>query len=217
MLSATLSSTRAARILTAIGLLAAACSRGDPPRFVADGTSDSVSPIPPAPPREAGAIADAAVDAGVDPSTLPQTRDVPAPTGAVESRAAALWEAIVKDEPERATPFFFPVAAYEQTKAIAHPTADWKHRLVAAYVRDIHALHDKLGKKADRATFVGLEVPTERARWVEPGEEGNKTGYWRVFGARLRYEVDGRAGAFDVTSMISWRGEWYVVHLSGFK
>lgn len=215
MLSATPSSTRAAA--AALLICASSCARGDPPRFNTDPASDSVSPMPPAPPREAGAIADAAEDAWVDPSTLPQTRDVPAPTGAVEARAAALWDAIVKDEPERAMPFFFPVGAYEQTKAIAHPSADWKHRLVSAYTRDVHALHDKLGKKADKATFVGLEVPTERARWVEPGEEGNKTGYWRVYGARLRYEIDGRSGSFDVTSMISWRGEWYVVHLAGFK
>jgi hypothetical protein len=162
---------------------------------------------------------DAAIDvsAWVDPGLLPQTRDMPPPTGAVETRALALWDAIVKDDPDRAMPFFFPLGAYEQTKAIAKPAADWKHRLVANYVRDIQALHKKLGSKGASAQLVGVEVPTENAQWVPPGDEGNKTGYFRVYGARLRYEVDGRPGAFDVSSMISWRGEWYVVHLSGFK
>lgn len=192
-----------------------ACTRGEPPRFYAEGAADSVAPIPPPPPRAAGA-ADAA-DAAVDPATLPQTRDMPAPTGAVEARAAALWDAVVKDDPDRAMPFFFPLGAYEQTKAIPSPAADWKHRLVRNYARDVHALHGKLGARAARATLVGLEVPTENARWVAPGEEGNKTGYFRVYGARLRWQADGRDAAFEVTSMISWRGEWYVVHLSGFK
>lgn len=142
---------------------------------------------------------------------------MPAPTGPVEVRATALWDAIVSDDPDRAMVFFFPVTAYEQTKAIPKPAADWKHRLVSNYVRDIHALHKKLGSKVASSKLVGLEVPTENAQWIPPGEEGNKTGYFRVYGARLRYEVDGRSLAFDVSSLISWRGEWYVVHLSGFK
>ena len=176
------------------------------------GAADSVEPLP-AQVRDAEIDA-TVLDAWVDPGTLPQTHDTPAPTGAVETRAAALWDAIVKDDPDRALAFFFPLGAYEQTKAIPKPAADWKHRLVSNYVRDVHALHKKVGSKAQ---LIGLEVPTENAQWVPPGDEGNKTGYFRVYGARLRYEIDGRAGAFDVTSMISWRGEWYVVHLSGFK
>ena len=66
-------------------------------------------------------------------------------------------------------------------------------------------------------TRPGLEVPEARGRWVDPGEEYNKIGYYRVFGSRLRYELDGDAHAFDVKSLISWRGEWYVVHLSAIK
>jgi hypothetical protein len=193
---------------------ATACTRGEPPRYT--DAIDSVEPIPTAPVRDADEP-DTMADAGVDPATLPQTRDMPAPTGAVELRAAALWDAIVKDEPELAMPFFFPRGAYEQTKAITNPAADWKHRLVSNYVRDVHALHKKLGTKADKARFVGLEVPTENAQWVPPGDEGNKTGYYRVYGARLRYELDTFSRSFDVSSMISWRGEWYVVHLTGFK
>ena len=67
------------------------------------------------------------------------------------------------------------------------------------------------------AKLVRLDVPDDRARWVEPNEESNKLGYYRVYGTRLVYEVDGKERSFDVTSLISWRGEWYVVHLTGFK
>jgi hypothetical protein len=102
-------------------------------------------------------------------------------------------------------------------KAIPNPAGDWRRRLVAAYTRDIHKLHQRLGDDASRATFSRIEVPEERGRWVEPNEESNKLGYYRVYGTRIWYEIDGKQRSFDVTSLISWRGEWYVVHLSGFK
>jgi hypothetical protein len=78
-------------------------------------------------------------------------------------------------------------------------------------------LHAHLGQGAPRARLVGLDVPHGSARWVEPGEEWNKLGYFRVFGSKLRFEVDGTADSFDVKSLIAWRGEWYVVHLSAIR
>jgi hypothetical protein len=70
-----------------------------------------------------------------------------------------------------------------------------------------------LGSGAANATFDGISVP-DAAQWVEPGAEYNKIGYWRVYGARLGYTVDGGPGSFTVASMISWRGQWYVVHFA---
>jgi hypothetical protein len=136
---------------------------------------------------------------------------------AFEERVHALWDAIVTDEPDRAMPFFFPLGAYQQVKDIGDPASDWKRRLVAAYKHDIHALHARLGADAPHATLVGIDLPEAHARWVDPGEEYNKIGYYRVFGSKLRYEVDGQARSFDVKSLISWRGEWYVVHLSAIQ
>ena len=224
----------------ALGLFANACTPKAPPAPA--GIDASVAPLP-GPRAEAPAAGDGAgplaapSDAGApasptpttsavasptpgagDPGTLPQTRDRPAPKSpALDARAAALWDGIVHDDPDKAMPFFFPVTAYEQVKAIPSPASDWRRRLVAAYKRDIHALNKRLGDKAESAKLVRLEVPDERARWVEPNEESNKIGYYRVYGTRIVYEVDGKERAFDVTSLISWRGEWYVVHLTGFK
>ena len=208
-----------------------ACGHGNPP--APPGVDATVAPLPgPAPvasvvrsadPADAAvaAITDAAtvaiVDAG-DPGALPQTHDrPPATSDALTARATTLWDAIAHDDPDRAIPFFFPVTAYEQVKAIAFPASDWRRRLVAAYKRDIHALAKRLGDAASTATFVRLEVPDERARWVEPNEESNKLGYFRVYGTRLVYSVNGKERAFDISSLISWRGEWYCVHLTGFK
>jgi hypothetical protein len=160
-------------------------------------------------------------DAAVDPSTLPQTRDEPtASSAALQTRVGDLWAAIVSDDPDRAMSFFFPSGAYVQVKAIENPIADWRGRLVAAYVRDIHLLHHRLRRQAGDSTtitFDGFDVPHERARWVEPGEEYNKIGYYRVFGSRLRYRVGDETRTIEIKSLISWRGEWYVVHLHAIE
>jgi hypothetical protein len=143
---------------------------------------------------------------------------MPSATGpALDGRVAALWNGIVNDDPDRGAPFFFPLGAYQQVKDVADPAADWRRRLLAAYAHDIHELHARLGVAAPTGKLLGLDVPQERARWVEPGEEWNKIGYFRVFDSKLRYEVDGAVRSFTVKSLISWRGEWYVVHLNAIK
>ena len=184
----------------------------------------SVAQSPQSPSTEAPASPPPSVPipppSAADASLLGQTHEMPATSDPrFDARLRGLWEAIVEDDPSRAMPFFFPVGAYEQVKDVPNPAADWKHRLVAAYAHDIHALHARLGGDATRAKLLALDVPESRARWVEPGEEYNKLGYYRVFGSRLRYDVDGTGvvRVFDVKSLISWRGEWYVVHLSAIK
>ncbi len=214
----------------------AACARGEPPQWDAGaGASLAVAPLAVngrgsegggggggggAPePLEAANDAGAGVAASGDESgKLPQTHARPEPEGdAFDARVRALFDGIAQDDVARAMPFFFPLTAYAQVKAIANPAADWRARLVAHYARDIHALHAKLGANASRARFVAADVPMDRARWVEPGEEYNRIGYFRVYGTKLRGEIDGAPVSIDVTSLISWRGEWFVVHLTGVK
>jgi len=39
-----------------------------------------------------------------------------------------------------------------------------------------------------------------------------------VYGANLRYTTpDGQGGSFPIASLISWRGQWYVVHLNSIR
>jgi hypothetical protein len=65
---------------------------------------------------------------------------------------------------------------------------------------------------------VELKVPEDRARWMKPGSEGNKLGYFRVLRSELRYtDAESKEHSLEITSLISWRGEWYVVHVHGFK
>ncbi len=154
-----------------------------------------------------------------DGAPLPQTDAMPSlQSHAYQARLDMLWRAIVRDEPALADDVFFPLVAYEQVKAIAKPAADWKARLMSAFARDIHAYHKKLGENPERARFLRLDVPADKIKWMAPGTEGNKLGYYRVLHSTLRYvDGDGKERSLDVTSMISWRGEWFVVHMAGFK
>jgi hypothetical protein len=150
----------------------------------------------------------------LDPGTLPQTHTLPGVQDArFRAGVQALWQAIVQGKPELARSFFFPRSAYEQVKAISNPDEDYRNRLVAWYDLDIEAAHDHLGAKAPQARLVGMDVPEDAAEWIEPGAEYNKGSYYRVYGSRLNYQVGGHTASIGVFSLISWRGEWYVVHL----
>lgn len=168
---------------------------------------------PPPDPLETPALYDEAGNA------LGQTKDRPqSDSTALARRMELLWQAIVEDRPELALPAFFPMVAYEQVKAIAKPAADWKARLVRAFERNVHEYHQRLGAHAGDAELIGLSVPEDRVRWMKPHSEGNKLGYFRVLRSQLRYRTgDGIERTLEVTSLISWRGEWFVVHLHGFK
>lgn len=127
-------------------------------------------------------------------------------------RISDLWSAIVSGDPSIAAPAFFPLSAYVQVKAIYDPVHDYQTRLIPDFDRDIMSLHSQIGGDA---TFESVFVPNA-AQWIRPGVEYNKGSYWRVYGARVTYEVDDETHYFTIDSMISWRGEWYVVHLQSF-
>jgi len=205
-------------VVVGIALVVATRGGGEPSHAVATGTTAPTVPptVPPtAPPTTAPAPT---TTTEPDPQFLPQTQDKPTATSArFTAGAAALWQAIVTDDADVAMPFFFPLGAYQQVKAISNPESDWRTRLVSAYREDIHALHGRLGSRAGAAQLTGIDVPDGQATWVQPGEEYNKGSYWRVYNAQLRYTVDGQAGSFPIASMISWRGEWYVVHLNSIR
>jgi hypothetical protein len=150
----------------------------------------------------------------VDPGRLPQTTVLPSSsTARFHRRMAALWRGIVEDSPASARPAFFPESAYEQVKQIPNAAADYRDRLLANYRADIHAAHLLLGRGASGARLVAVRVPSQWA-WITPGYCYNRVGYWHAPGSRLVYRLQGRTRSFGIFSLISWRGEWYVVHLA---
>ena len=127
---------------------------------------------------------------------------------------AALWQGIVSGRPAPAMVAFFPRSAYLQAKAIPNPAADYRTRLVAAYRLDLRAAHTLVGPAPAR--LLGVDVPHQWT-WIPPGGCFNKVGYWHAPGSRLVYRQSGQVRSFGVFSLISWRGQWYVVHLSSYS
>lgn len=157
----------------------------------------------------------------VDPSGRPleQTEELPSLTSSTfTQRMARLLAAIASDSNDSADIAFFPVSAYEQVKAIANPARDHRLRLLAAYHRNIHEYHQKVRHYPKPLTFVGVKAGSQPSRWMKPNTEGNRIGYHRLLRSQLKFsDGAGAVHALTLTSLISWRGEWYVVHLDGFK
>jgi hypothetical protein len=126
----------------------------------------------------------------------------------------ALWQGVVQGSVTPALPAFFPRTAYAQLKTgIANPSGDWQNRLVADYALDIDAAHALLGPAPQQATLTSVSVPEQYGHWIRPGVCANGIGYFEVANARVVYQLDGQTRSFGIASLISWRGEWYVVHL----
>jgi hypothetical protein len=151
-----------------------------------------------------------------DPGGLPQTHALPsAATRQFRARMAALWHGIVTDSAAAAMPAFFPRGAYLQVKQIPDPASDYRDRLLTSYRADIRAAHELLGSGVSGARLLYVSVPREWA-WIPPGYCYNRIGYWHAPGSRLVFEARGHVRSFGIFSLISWRGQWYVVHLAAF-
>lgn len=166
-------------------------------------------PVPPIPVASPGVLT-VAPGAG----RLPQTTAQPSTSSAAFHDAMAdLWLAVTTGRPADALPAFFPLAAYQQLKAIYDPAGDWHGRLWADFVLDVAVAHSLLGDDGlGGAHLVQVVVATGYATWISPGVCANSIGYWHVPGARVVYRQHGQLRSFGIASLISWRGDWYVVH-----
>jgi hypothetical protein len=126
---------------------------------------------------------------------------------------ASLWSGVRTDSPGAALAAFFPRNAYVRLKTIPVAGSDWSGRLVHGYALDIAAAHRLLGAGAARARLLAVDVPSSYGHWVPPGVCYNGVGYYEVPNARVVYLEGGQVRSFGIASLISWRGEWYVVHL----
>jgi hypothetical protein len=148
-----------------------------------------------------------------DPGTLPQTATRPATRAAFDAQMHTLWAAIVAGSPRLGRQVYFPEAAYRQLKAIPDPTSDYIYRLRAFFDLDLAAYRAHVGPTPTRARLVAIEADPAFAAWIPAGACENAVGYWHLPGTRLVYAVAGSRYSFRVSSLISWRGVWYVIHL----
>ena len=165
------------------------------------------SPVPAQSPHPSGPVA---LPVAPGAGSQPQTRAFPSTNStAFRNAMTDLWLAVTTGNPRLALPAFFPEAAYQQVKAIADPSADWRYRLWYDFTLDVGAAHGLVGHGAQ---LVRVIVPDGDAAWVSSGACYNSVGYWHAPGARVVYRQDDRERSFGIASLISWRGVWYVVH-----
>lgn len=130
------------------------------------------------------------------------------------ARARGLFDAIVKDDPALGDPFWFPKEPFIPLKDVKDPGKYWE-QLHRTFVADIHALHKKR-KSWSGATFTAF-TRGSNPKWVKPGDEANKIGYYRSFHGQLKFDVDGKSESIDIHTVITWQGRWYITHLRKFK
>jgi len=160
-------------------------------------------PLDPLPPPSALPVAPGA-------GSLRQTTALPSTAStAFHNAMYDLWLAVTTGNASFALPAFFPETAYTQVKAIANPQGDWENRLWYDFTLDVAAAHAAVGHNP---TFVKVIAPSTLAVWVSPGACYNSDGYWHLPGPRVVYKQGGETRSFGIASLISWRGDWYVVH-----
>jgi len=130
------------------------------------------------------------------------------------ARAQRLFDAIVANDPTLGEDFWFPKEPFIPLKDVKGPDKYWDN-LHTAFQNDVRALHRKR-KSWEGAAFKSFEVGST-PKWVKPGDEVNKIGYYRSFHGKLRYEQGGSTFTIDVHTLITWQGRWYTTHLSKFK
>jgi hypothetical protein len=183
---------------------------------LAPGRAAAAKPEPKPKPRPTPPSTPAALPvAPPSAATLPQTGTLPSTTDiAFKNLIHDFWLAVTTGNPDYAQPAFFPEKAYEQVKAIADPDYDWRTRLWYEFTLDVAAVRPLIGRNA---RLLAVIVPVQYAIWVPPGACYNNIGYWHVPGSRVVYEQDGVTRSFGITSLISWRGDWYLVHLGSYS
>ena len=170
-----------------------------PVAHVADAGGDA---SPPAAPAEAAPPF--AADNKLPPTEGPE----------LQERAKGLLEAVIQDDPKLGDPFWFPKEPFIPLKDVKGPDKYWE-QLHRTYGTDVHALHKKR-KSWSGVAFERFEMGS-KPKWVKPGEEANKIGYYRSFRGKLHYTVEGKSESFEVRTVITWQGRWYITHLSKFK
>lgn len=188
-----------------------------PPRLAKDITSDAGAGLTPTTGPSAAISSNPLYDSAGNP--LPQTDQLPSSeSAALSERVDALCKAILTDTPSMAHDAFFPLVAYRMVKSIADPDRDYRRRLLSNFERDIRRYHRRLGEQVTSLRCSGIRIPEQSVRWMKPGSEYNRVGYFRVLRSMLQFlDETGKSHQLPVTSLISWRGQWYVVHLDGFE
>ncbi len=149
-----------------------------------------------------------------DPGLAPQTAALPSSSDpAFQARMRDLFYGIAYDSIGIALKSYLTLDSYLAIKNLTDNGYDYAHRLLFEFALDVEAAHALIASQGSSATYVGVQVPASYIHWINPGGCYNKEGYWNVPGSRLLYTVGGTLHSIGIASLISYRGQWYVVHL----
>lgn len=206
-------------------LLLAACG-GDATPPSATTASASAPPPPPSASAAPSSTATASAttseesDAGAPPAPKEPDYDPknkarpPVDSEELQARARGLFDAVVQNNAALGEDMWFPREPFLILKDIKDPGKYWD-QLHRAFVKDVEKLHKKR-KSWEGAELVKFE-PGSPPKWVKPGDEGNKIGYYRTVKGNLVYTAEGKTHKLEVRVMISWQNRWYITHLGKFK
>lgn len=139
----------------------------------------------------------------------------PVATTDIDADARRLFAAIQSGDADAAVPFFLSREAYVEVKAVRDPTPYYA-RLLRAFRKDIE-LCGREHPGIATAEYVEF-VPAPRARWIPPGKEANRLGYYARYRSRIRYRVSsGRVKELEIRVLIDHGGRWSISHLRPFK
>lgn len=178
----------------------AAPSASEAPAPTATATADDDAGAPPS-----------AKDADYDPANKAKP---PLDSEELQARGRGLFDAVVQNNPALGEDLWFPKEPFLILKDIKDPGKYWD-QLHRAYAKDVEKLHKKR-QSWEGAEFVKLELGSP-PKWVKPGDEGNKIGYFRTVKGNLVYKAEGKTHKLEVRVMISWQKRWYITHLGKFK
>lgn len=172
-------------------------------------------PSQPTVPRHPTTTATSPATTTIPPGQLPQTTAEPGFGPRLTTPMQTLFESIVQGSSALGRTVFFPKGAYVSMKhgILPDPASDYQNRLIAFFDLDLGAYHSALGSPPSAAHLVKVKADRSLAQWIAPGTCENNVGYWHLPGTRLVYSQNGIIKSFRVASLISWRGQWYVVHL----
>ena len=143
-------------------------------------------------------------------STALAERPTPPQQGDAAARAKLLIEAVRKNDPAIALPFFFDKDAFRKVKGIKNPDKYFEY-LVRVYNKDIQTIRETL-KAPDTVQFVSFTLGRRR-NWIPRGKEGNRMPYYATYKSKLVVKDAGKERTIKVRVMITWDGQWYVTHL----
>lgn len=152
-----------------------------------------------------------------DPGELPQTNQKPSLSSkSLALRMQDLYAGIASDSITTALASYLTLDSYRQIKGLSNNSFDYANRLLQHFALDIEAAHALFASQG-ATSYVGFRADASYANWVLPNTCYNKLGYWHLPGVRLLYKVGGVTHSIGVISLISYRGEYYVVHLGAIS